>query len=126
MAVLAAHRGGAAQLRVAGVANAELVCELGEIGGILGPARSSAADAAVAFAAPKGWAFDSMMETGGTQDRRLFVFLDSTGEPVAEVAVARNTDPGAPPTTAPPGFGSETDRNAEETDWLVVGVQACA
>lgn len=122
-----AHPGAAAQLRVDGAVNAELVCDLGEIGGTFGPVRSTPADAAAAFAAPKGWAFDSMTETGGTPERRLFVFLDATGEPVAEVVVARNPlpGPGSPPTTAPAGVEEGTDGGAGASDWLVVGVQAC-
>ena len=120
-----AYPGPAAQLSVAGVANAELFCELGEIGGIIGPVRSSPTEAAEAFALPKAWDYDSVAETGGTNDRRLLVFVAATGEPIAEVVVSRITEAGVTPTTAPPGFRDDSDRKAQDTDWQVMGVQAC-
>ena len=121
-----AYPGPALQLRVAGTANAQLFCELGEIGGVVGPLRSTPAEAAVAFAGLRAWDYESMAETGGTNHRRLLVFLTATGEPTAEVVVSRSTEVGTPPTTAPVGHRDDSYQPAEDDDWQVMGVQACA
>lgn len=109
------HPGAAVQLEVEGVTNAELFCELGQIGGTIGPVGVSPTVAARAFAEQGGWRHSSMMDTGGGKTRRLFVFSDQDGEVIAEVAVANDEQSNL----------AATVTGVNEPGWRVVGVQAC-
>ena len=119
-----AYPDAARQIAVDGVDNVELFCDLGEIGGVLGPIAPEPLQAAEALAQQRSWRYSSLADTGGTKDRRLIVFADAQGDPVAEVAVARDDGLPLPPTTAPAGAepANDGDRN---TGWMTVGVQAC-
>ena len=119
-----AYPDAARQIAVDGVENVELFCGLGEIGGILGPTAPEPLQAAEALAQQRGWRYHSLAETGGTKDRRLVVFSDAEGNPVAEVVVAKNQGELLPPTTAPQGADPANDDD-KNTGWLTVGVQAC-
>lgn len=118
-----AYPDAARQIAVEGADNVELLCELGAIGGVLGPTAPEPLQAAEALAQERGWRYDSLVETGGTNDRRLIVFSDAKGAPVAEVAVAKHV-PGIPPTTAPEG-AHPPDLDDKATGWTAVGVQVC-
>jgi len=119
-----AYPDAARQIAVDGVDNVELFCGLGEIGGILGPTAPDPLQAAEALAQQRGWAYNSLADTGGTTDRRLIVFSDAQGSPVAEVVVAKHNGLPVPPTTAPKGSEPANDGESN-SDWLTVGVQAC-
>ena len=114
----------AAQLKVQGATNVALICELGAIGGVLGPIEDEPRSAAESYAVLQNWSYDEMVASGGDESRLLFVLVESD-EALAEVVVARvQSEPVSPATTAPPSPTSGRF-DVESNAWRVVAVQAC-
>jgi len=110
-AMIEAHPGPARALAVPGLVNVELFCDLGQIGGVVGPSAPSPQQSAEAYAISQGWAY-SGIEEQGNGERFLFVFsLD--GFPTAEVVVGRSDEsPGA-------------QLVEDDEGWRVWAVQSC-
>ena len=90
--LIEAHPVAASQFAVEGAAaHVQLFC-VGGIGGSLGPVAEEPLQAAQLYAKRSDWRYASMGETGGNDTRRLFVFYDAGGDPIAEVAVANDDD----------------------------------
>lgn len=108
-----ANPGPARAIAVDGLVNVELFCDLGAIGGTVGPSAPTSREAAEALAQQRNWSYASIEEQVNSDGRSLFLFSNADGSPTAEVVVGRSDEqPGA-------------DLVDDDEGWRVWGLQSC-